>query len=110
MCNKVIEEDLCTMRHGPNHFKTQEICNYPMQEDPSSLQYVPNWFVTQKQVDLWGDNDDYYDDDKLIEWYEGYQKLKAQKAKIKKNSYLLFGIHQDGEIEDEKGDVKKLWE
>ena len=44
-----------------------EICSY--------------WFVTQQQVQSW--HDDYYDDDKIIEWYEGHQKRKAQKAKIK---------------------------
>ena len=32
--------------------------------------------------------DDYYNDDnynEIIEWHNGYQKLKAQKAKIKKS-------------------------
>ena len=36
--------------------------------DHFSLQFVPDWFVTQEQVKLWHDYDDYYDDDKLIEW------------------------------------------
>ena len=37
-------------------------------EDPSSLEYVSDWFVTQQQIELWDDDDEYYDDDKIIEW------------------------------------------
>ena len=40
--------------------------------------------MTQEQLKLWHDDDDCdNDDDELIEWYEGHQKRKAQKAKIK---------------------------
>ena len=42
-----------------------------------------------------GDDDD---DDKLIRWYEGYQKRKAQKAKIKDELMPISCIHQDGGI------------
>ena len=49
------------------------------------LKYVPDWFVTHQQIKIWHDNDDYCNDDELIEWYEGYQKSKAQKAQIKKS-------------------------
>ena len=38
-------------------------------------------FVAQEQIKIWRDN---YDDDDLIEWYDVYEKRKAQKAKIKK--------------------------
>ena len=54
-----------------------------MQEDPFPLQYVPDWFVSCYQIELCGDNDDYYYDDKLIEWYDGYEKREARKAKLK---------------------------
>ena len=54
-----------------------------IREDPYSLQYVPNQFVTQEQIKIWHDDDDCYDNDKLIEWHEGYQKCQIQKAKIK---------------------------
>ena len=37
----------------------------------------------QGQIDLWHDDNYLHDDDKFIKWYEGYQKRKAQKAKIK---------------------------
>ena len=55
-----------------------------MKKSPSSLQFVPDWFVTQGQVKIWHDDGDYWDDgkDKFFEWYNGYKKWKAQKAKI----------------------------
>ena len=42
---------------------------------------VADWFV--RQVKIWND-----DDDKLTEWYDGYQKRKAQKTKIEEE--LIF--------------------
>ena len=40
--------------------------------------------MSQEQVKLWHNNGDYCDDDEIIKWYDGYQKRKVQKAKIKK--------------------------
>ena len=37
-----------------------------------------------QQIKIWHDNDDYCNDDELIEWYDGYKVRKAQKASIKK--------------------------
>ena len=48
------------------------------------LKYVPDWFVTHQQMKIWCDDDEYCNYDKLIEWYKGYQKRKAQKAQIRK--------------------------
>ena len=59
------------------------MCNEAVRDDPSSLQFVPRWFVSQQQLDVWYDDDYWYHDDELIEWYEGYKKRKAEKAKIK---------------------------
>ena len=39
--------------------------------------------MTHQQVKIWHDDDD-DDDDEIIEWYNVYQKRKAQKAQIKK--------------------------
>ena len=52
--------------------------------DLSSLQYVPDWLVTQKQIGRWYDDIEYYDDDELNKWHNGYKKRKAQRAKIRK--------------------------
>ena len=83
ICNEVVSTYPCLLEHVSDHLKTQEMCNKAFWEDTISLQYIPDWFVTQQQVKLWHDTDDYCNDDKLIEWYDGYKKRKAQKAKIK---------------------------
>ena len=60
------------------------MCDKEVKYDPSSLKFVPDWFVTWEQIDKWYDNNQWYHDDEMIEWYKGYKKRKAQKAKIKK--------------------------
>ena len=77
------------------------------------LRDVPVWFVTRGQIQLWHDGDDYYNNDKLIEWYEGYQKRKAQKAKIKEE-LLPIAWHPSRWWDwcapnDEKQETEKLW-
>ena len=58
-------------------------------------QFVPDWFVTQQQLDIWYDNDYVYNNgNQIIEWYKGYQKRKAQKAKIKEE-LLPIARHPD---------------
>ena len=61
------------------------MCEKAVKKYLSLLKYVPDWFVTQ-QIKIWHEIDDYCNDDELIEWYEGYQKRKAQKVKIKRKS------------------------
>ena len=63
-----------------------------MQRDSYFLQFIPDWFATQEQQEIWHDDDDYYNDDELIGWYNGYKNSKAQKAKIKEELFLLLGI------------------
>ena len=84
MCNAAVMEDPCRLEFVPNHLKIQEMCNKAVREDPFSLEYVPNRFVRPQQVNMW--YDDYYNDDDYDEinnWHDGYQKSRAQKAKIK---------------------------
>ena len=83
MSDKAVEEDPGLLWPVPDQYKTQEICDKTVDEDPGLLEYVPDWFVLQQQIGPCGDDDDYYDDDKLIEWYDGCKKRKAQKASIK---------------------------
>ena len=59
------------------------MCNKAIEKDPYSVRFVPDWFVSQQQIDKWFDDDYWYHDDEIIEWYEGYRKQKAQKASIK---------------------------
>ena len=53
--------------------------------DPYSLQIFSDCFVTQQQLKIWYDDDDYCNDDELIEWYEGHKGRRTQKAQIKKD-------------------------
>ena len=55
--------------------KTKRMCERAVEKEPDFLEDVPDWFVTQEQIKL--------RDDRLIKWYNGYRKRKAQKAKMK---------------------------
>ena len=47
MCNKVVEEDPCSLEHIPDYFRTQDMCNKTLEEDPCSLEHVPDHLKTQ---------------------------------------------------------------
>ena len=80
VCKKAVEKDPRILKYIPDHFITQKLCERAVEDDPYSLQYVLDWFVTPSQLKLWHDDHDYCSDDKLIEWYNGYKKRKAQKT------------------------------
>ena len=47
------------------------------------MEYVPDWIITEQQLKLWHNNDYHGDDEgETVEWYEGYKKIKTQKAQI----------------------------
>ena len=94
MCIKALEVDPWSLHDIPDNLKAEEMCNKAVEGDPSSLQYVPTCFVTQQQLGIWFDDDYWYQDDDMIEWYKGYQKRKAQKAKIKEE-LLPIAWHPD---------------
>ena len=83
VCKKAVEKDPRILKYVPDHLKAQGMCDKAVKDGPFSLQYVPDWFVTQQQLKLWHDDLDYCNDDRLIEWYDGYKKRKVQKASIK---------------------------
>ena len=83
MCIKALEVDPWSLHDVPYHLKTQKMCDKAVKDDSYSLLFVPDWFVTQEQIDLWHDDDYYCNDNEVIEWCKGYQKRRAQKAKIK---------------------------
>ena len=77
------------------------------------LRYVPGWFVTDQQMKIWHVNDEYCNDDKHIEWYDGYKKRRAQKASIKEE-LLPIAWHPSRwrnwcKSKDEKQEIEKLW-
>ena len=59
------------------------MCDAAVWGDLFSMQCVSDWFVTQGLIKIWHDDNDHCNDERLIKWYDGYQKRKAQKAKIK---------------------------
>ena len=97
-----LDQSVCRRSWGLKHFsddlKDQGICECFVHKNPCWnmflinskpetcamiwwwMRHVPDWFVTQQLLRQW---DDYYDDNGYIKWYDGYQKRKAQKAKIK---------------------------
>ena len=109
MRDKAVEKDLYLLEYVPDNFKTQSMCDKVVMEDLCLPEYVPDWFVRQEQIELWGDEDDYYDDDKLIEWQEDYQKRKAQKARIKEE-LMPVAWHPDPVMNwYMSGDEKGVW-
>ena len=93
----------------PTGFKTQKMCDNAVREECLSLEFVLDWFVTKQQTKIWHDNDDR----RLIKWYEGYKKRKAQKASIKKELMPIAWYpsrYWDWSMsEDEKKEAEKLW-
>ena len=75
-----------------------------------SLGHIPDWFTTKQQLKIMGDhcNNIWFN-----ERYEGYQKRRAQKAKIKKE-LMPIAWHSSRwwnwcVPEDEKKETEKLW-
>ena len=94
MCIKAIEVDPWSLRDIPDNLKKQEMCDKAIKDDPSSLQFLPDWFVTQEQLNIQFDDDYWYHDDEIIEWYKGYKKRQEQKAKIEEE-LLPIAWHLD---------------
>ena len=82
MCIRGVEVEPWQLSDLPDHFKTQEMCNEAVHIEPYALRFVPVWFVMRGPVKICRDDDNYWNGDEIIKWYDGYQKLKAQKAKI----------------------------
>ena len=96
ICERVRREPY-KLDYIPDQFKTKEMCNEAVRRKPWLLEYEPDWLVTQEQVKIWHGDDYYCNDNKIVEWYEGYKKRKAQKAQIKEELFsIMLGIHQDG--------------
>ena len=77
------------------------------------LKYFPDWFVTDQQIKIWHDNNEYCNDDELIEWYDGYKARQAQKVSIKERR-LPIAWHPSRYWDwcvpqDEKKEIETLW-
>ena len=109
MCIKALGVGLWQLKDVPDHFKMQEIYDNVVQRSLLYLGYVSEWFVTQGQVKLWH-NDYYYycSDDWLIQWYDGYKRCKAQKAKIK-DKLIIIARHLDCVMDWCMSEDEKRW-
>ena len=83
MCNDAVDVDPWQLADVSDYLKTQKMCDDVVKRDSCSAQFVPDWFVTQEQLEIWADDDGYYDEDELVEWYSRYKKRTDQKALIK---------------------------
>ena len=91
MCDKVLEIDPFNLWYVPDNLKTQGMCIRAVEICRGLLQFVPDWFVTHQQVEVWCGQSEYDDDDydTFSEWYNGYKKRKAQKAKTKEEFFPI---------------------
>ena len=84
------------------------MCDKAVRDYLFSLKFVPDYFVTQQQIDEWYDDDYVYNGNGMSEWYEGYKKRKAQKAKIKE--WLMpIAWHLDRVMACISEDKKRQW-
>ena len=74
MYKKAVEAVPSWLKYVPDNFKTQGMCYEAVQKRPCLLEYVPDWFVTQGQIKLGHSDAYYYNDNRLIKWYDGYKK------------------------------------
>ena len=93
MCEKAVQKYPYELEFVPDYYKTKKMRERVVEKYPWALEYVPDWFVKCEELNLWHDylyhNNDrfvcsYHNKyDRFIKWCNGYQKRKAQKAKIK---------------------------
>ena len=104
-CDETVESVAWLLYDIPDDFKTQKMCNKAVCKYPWLLQFVPDWFVIRQQAKFWNG---YCIDDGYITWYEGYQKRKAQKAKIKEE-LLPITWHPDRVMDWCISEDEKRW-
>ena len=111
MCDAAVRIEPCFLVGVPDHFKTQKMCDDAVRKGLFSLRDIPDWLLTWEQIQLWHDDDEHCDDDKPVEWYDGYKKWKAQKTSIKEellpiawhpSRYWDWCVHNDEKQETEK--------
>ena len=89
------------------------MCNEAVRGGPWNLRHISDWFVTEQQIKIWHDDAYYCNDDRLISWYKGHLKQKAQKTKIK-DKLMPIAWHPSRYwdwymSEKEKKETEKLW-
>ena len=57
------------------------MCDAVVMKDSLLLRYVPDWFVTHQQIKIWYKDDDYCNDDEVI---DGIKSMKNGRSKNQK--------------------------
>ena len=86
MCERAADAHPWALKFVPDHRKTKEMCEKAVRRRPWLLEYVPDWLLTQDLIKIWHeykDDESCDDNDETVEWYDGHQKHKVQKGKIK---------------------------
>ena len=83
MCDAAVCMEPFLLAYVPNRFKTRKMCDKAIRNDYFSVRFVPDlfvpdWFVTQQWIKYFHDNNDNWYYNRIIEWYDGYKKRKAQ--------------------------------
>ena len=113
MCDAAVCMETYFLANVLNRFKTRKMCDKAVRKEHFSLLFVPDWFVTQQQIKYLRDDNDGSYNNKFINWYDGYKKGKAQKAKIK-DELMPIGWHPSRWWDwclpnDEKQETEKLF-
>ena len=108
MCNAGVEANPSQLYDVPDNLKMQKMCDDVVRMDSYSLLFDPDWFVTQEQLEIWHSDDEYCNDDEIIELYKVYQKHKAWKVKIKEE-LLPIAWHPDLVMDWCMSEDKKRW-
>ena len=104
MCNEAVRREPYTLGFVPDNLKTEKTCEKAVDKDSWSLKYVPDWFVTHQKIlqvmkltigkrCMFPHNDD-----NLCSGTKVVKNARLKKQRLRKNSCLLLGIHQDGGI------------
>ena len=91
-CERVVENNPCTLRFVPGHFNTQYMCDRAVRDEPSSLQYVPGCFVTREQIQMRYDKSEYCDN--FFKEHNGYKKTKGPKSRKKRRALTQYLVSQ----------------
>lgn len=72
ICIKATKEVQWRQEDASDHFKTQGTFD-GASKDLYTVQYIPDLFVTQDKVKIWHDDNAFYNDNELIDWYNYYK-------------------------------------
>ena len=52
MCDRIISDDIFSLRYLPDQYKTQQMCDKVVDDFLAALKSVSNWLVTSKMIKI----------------------------------------------------------